>query len=71
MAKVEKVMAYNVRSKAKEAMDKVVIDINSKGRYFAKGISSVDKATIMCTAMGKDNALAAVKNGVAKKGTGW
>lgn len=65
------VMAYNVRSKAKEPMINVVIDINSKGRYFAKGVSKKDKKTVMCTAMGKDNAVAAVKSGAAKKGTGW
>ena len=62
------IVAYNVKTKKKEEMQNAVIDKNG-ARYFAKGVTKAgDK---VCAAMGKDAAETAIKEKVAKKGTGW
>lgn len=62
-------MAYNVKEKEMQPMTKVVIDITSNGRYFAKGESK--SGSKLCSALSEVNAKAAIKDGKAKKGTGW
>lgn len=68
MSKLSGIIAYNVKTKQKEEMAKAVIDKNGN-RYFAKGEAAA--GNVMCVAMGKDNAEAAIKEKRATKGTGW
>ena len=71
MANDKRLTAYNVKTKEKGVpMDNAVIDKNGN-RYFAKGVASTADKTVLCTALGKDKAEQALKDGVAKKGTGW
>lgn len=63
------ITAYDVKSKTKGVtMLSPVIDINN-GRYIAKG--KAKNGNKLTAIMGKDKALAAVKDGSAKKGAGW
>lgn len=68
MGKLSGIIAYNVKTKAKEEMQDAVIDKNGN-RFFAKGLAAAGNK--MCVAMGKDNAEAAIKGKKAKKGEGW
>jgi hypothetical protein len=62
------ILAYNVKTKQKEEMKKAVIDRSGK-RCFAKGESAGGQK--LCVAIGLSNAEAAIKSGVATKGSGW
>jgi adenosylmethionine-8-amino-7-oxononanoate aminotransferase len=68
MSKI-KITAYDMKAKEKgvEMLD-AVIDRNGN-RCFAKGVSAAGNK--MCVAIGLENAKAAIKAGVAKKGKGW
>jgi hypothetical protein len=63
------ITAYSVKTKTKNVpMIDPVIDIKS-GRYIATGKDSAGNK--MAAIMGKSTAEAHIKNGNAKKGTGW
>lgn len=64
----QQIQAYNVKTKQKEEMKNAVIDRNGS-RCFAKGESSEGQK--LCVAIGLKNAEAAIKAGIATKGTGW
>lgn len=64
------IQGYNVKRKKKVVMTKVVIDITKNNRYFAKG-EDEDTGDVVCVAMGKEKAVAAIEDGDATKGKGW
>ncbi len=69
MATTGGITAYSVKTKQKNVpMHNPVIDIKS-GRYIATGTD--EHGNKMSAIMGKATAEEHVKNGTAKKGTGW
>ena len=62
--------AWSMKAQKKVNMEKgATIDITSNGRYFAKGVDK--EGNKLAVAMGKASAEQAIKDGIAKKGTGW
>lgn len=62
------ITAYNVKTKEKGVvMQDPVITQTKKGGYMAKGTCAKSGATL-CALLSKDNALAAIESGEAKKG---
>ena len=68
MATAKGIQGYNVKLKKKEALKNPVINV-SNGRFFAKGSGS--DGTTISVVMSADNAKAAIKDKIAKKGEGW
>jgi molybdopterin biosynthesis enzyme len=62
----KELIAYCMKTKKKESMLKAVIKKNSKGRFAAEG--ETKDGNKMFLFLSEANALAAVKDGVAKKG---
>lgn len=60
---------YNMKLKKSEPLKDAKISKTSNGRFFAKGLGS--DGTVVCTALGKEKAEAAIAAGIAKKEGNW
>lgn len=61
----DKLIAYCLKTKTKEVMSEAKIVQTKKGGFMAKGVSP--EGHKMALMMSKDNALKAIKDGVAEK----
>ena len=70
MAKVEALTAYSMKTKTKNTPFAGTPVIDKTGnKYMVKGKDAAGNG--MCKIMGADAANQAIKDGVAKKGSGW